>query len=114
METTKKMKFINTFKSLKRLKRGTKLNRIKDGDIEFYHVIGHMPRVSSGFMMVSNSKKIVYIYEQDFKPRQFSKDYNAKEVGEIMISQIKEWSEKEIENITAVYLKDIQYGNKQK
>ena len=103
------MKFINQFADLCQLRNGTKIHRINNGNIYSYFIIGTIPQ--SKALIVAKASAIEstrFIYENDFTENSFivDSDFDPKEVGQLMINQIKEWSAKEIDNIEASYLEE--------
>jgi len=102
------MRFIEDFAELKALKAGTSVYKIKDGNISFYTIGGCIPNVGRGVLMISgeSEKDIRFLYEHQFEKNTYTTDYDDREVGDLMISQIIENSKREIDNIRATYFKE--------
>jgi hypothetical protein len=67
-----------------------------------------MIRFSTGLIVTdyNSLKNMKFIYIDDLKEGLWTTEYDTKEFGEIMIQQTRADAEKEIEGITAVYLKE--------
>ena len=102
-----KINFINSFEELSALPKGNKVHRIHSGNISTIIIVGLIPQ-SKGLIIANNDslKDVKFIYERDFEENQYTLDYDAKEVGLLMIEQIEKHANHEIEGIRAVYLKD--------
>ena len=99
------MKFIKSLTEFKKIPRSTNVHRIENGNIETFIVIGTIKQ-SEGLVLLSHNslKEITLLHEKHFKQNTWTTDYNKKEIGLLMIEQIKSKSEKEIESIKDIYI----------
>lgn len=101
------MKTIISFEDLKSLPNGQKVYHIHSGNIDSFIVVGHIQHNSTGLIVHYSDKNIKFLYPRDFGNGVFTLDYNKVEWGQLMIQQIQKAADNEINNIRAVYLKDI-------
>lgn len=101
------MIYIKSFDELRQLPNGSTVNKVSMGDIETFIIVGQIKQ-SKG-LIVANKNSLAdlrFIYERGFQQNTWVFGYDSKEVGKLMIQQIKEHAESEIEKITAVYLRE--------
>ena len=106
-----KAKSITSFEDLKALGNGIKVHLVIGGHVKGFVTVGTIPH-SSGIVVANDAshKDLYSIYKQDFdykiaRGALYTTEYNSKRFGRIMIKQIKSDAKKEIEAITATYLK---------
>lgn len=96
------METIKTFEELKVLPINTKVYCIKDGDVDYFIIIGLLK--SSSGVAIAKGDKASFIYAHTFGCGIYTLEYDSNEIGLLMIEQIKEYSKNEIEAITEIYL----------
>lgn len=102
-----KLKPITSFEDLKALPTNTKVYVINHGRYETYVIVG-MIRFSTGLIVANydSLKDLKFLWTDDLQTGFWTTEIDTKEFGEIMIQQTRDDAAKEIEGITAVYLKE--------
>ncbi len=101
------MNTIETFEHFKFTSSDEHVYCIQGGQCNAYIIIGYITRFNAVAIINKNNRKdIRLITKSEFESCIWLPKYNSKEVGEIMISQIKHNAESEIESIKSVYMND--------